>query len=178
IANTTEHFPPASHSLRGWLLPACSECNSMAGTEFPEDFESRANLVNQKIRRKYRKEIASIDWHDDEIKSMGRGMQRGLKEWKEAVRIAKQRAAWNAVDYLRLIDQAESFAQIHVDKAGTTRRERLKWRSIVEKNFVVNFNGSAVRLSDLCNDYNVDFGKALTKALNGDDWMSLFHKEG
>ncbi len=49
-ANSDEHFPPASYGNRGFLLPACRECNSWAGTAHPLNFIKRAEIVKQQIK--------------------------------------------------------------------------------------------------------------------------------
>jgi hypothetical protein len=51
--NTDEHFPPVSHGLGGYILPACHECNGLAGTLHPTDFKRRAEHVTQRLRKRY-----------------------------------------------------------------------------------------------------------------------------
>ena len=62
-ADTEDHFPPQSLTHLGVLLPACRECNSMAGTEWCFDFELRCAYVKDKLRKKYQKVLQTPDWH-------------------------------------------------------------------------------------------------------------------
>lgn len=48
-ANSDEHFPPASYGNLGFLLPACRECNSFAGTAHPTNFIRRVEHVKKQI---------------------------------------------------------------------------------------------------------------------------------
>ncbi|MBY3441756.1 hypothetical protein [Rhizobium laguerreae] len=49
-ANSDEHFPPASYGNLGFLLPACRECNSFAGTAHPLNFLQRLAYVKEQIK--------------------------------------------------------------------------------------------------------------------------------
>jgi hypothetical protein len=49
-AASDEHFPPASYGNLGFLLPACRECNSFAGTAHPLNFVKRSAYVKEQIK--------------------------------------------------------------------------------------------------------------------------------
>lgn len=115
-ANTVEHFPPASYSLGGFLLPACIECNLIASTFYPIDFLSRCEYVKSKLKKKYKKQLMSPSWDDEEISSLGRNLKKGTIVWKKQKEIATKRLAWNALSYISNIDHNNDFVLIYVEE--------------------------------------------------------------
>lgn len=103
LATTQEHFPPASYSRRGLVLPACQECNSLAGTAYPTDFPARCEYVKDRIRKKNQKALRFPVWHEDDLDEMGKQFKREIGAWQERRRIAHSRIAWNAESYLACI---------------------------------------------------------------------------
>lgn len=99
-ATTDEHFPPQACGNDGWIIPACSECNSLANTEWPYNFEERCNYVKEKINKRYPQKVLST--LDDMLKLED-------KEWLAAIdllnyeRLRRRRLAWSATVYLNLI---------------------------------------------------------------------------
>lgn len=123
VANTEEHFPPKSYTMHGYKLPACSECNSLAGTAHPTNFEARSDYVKGKLRSKYSKHLSVPDWSDDEIEELNYNLREGVKVWKKQKQIIKDRLAWSVQSYLASIDQSSDFVQIYV---GTDFLEMVK----------------------------------------------------
>lgn len=127
IASTVEHFPPKAHTCRGFLLPSCSECNILAGTEWPTDFEKRAEYVKSKIEKRYTKLLTLPEWNKTEIKQLGRGLREGVEAWQKMQDIARKRVAWNAMSYLTSIDLSNDFAAL--DARNDTIQESVEKRS-------------------------------------------------
>ena len=123
LAGALEHFPPASYSLHGYLLPACHECNCMAGTSYPLDFQKRAELVNSKIRFKYRKELRVPEWSNSEMRPLRYNLKKGIEQWQKMQRIARERVAWSALAYLSNIDMNTDFAALDALKGITLESE-------------------------------------------------------
>lgn len=120
-ANSIEHFPPASVGSAGWLLPACKECNFLAGTLHPQDFVKRSEAVKAKLSARYPpRDIPDIETM----------LTLGEPEWNTALkdlnymRARSLRLAWSAVRYLSLIGQHKVFAGSRVKTDTTTRREQ------------------------------------------------------
>jgi hypothetical protein len=88
VATTEDHFPPVSHSLRGYLLPACAECNGLAGTNHPTNLKKRIAYVKEKLELKYKKLLAMPVWSKDELKQIGYNLRSGIKECQNNRRIA------------------------------------------------------------------------------------------
>lgn len=109
IASTDEHFPPASYGLHGFILPACRECNSVVGTNYPTDFEGRAEYAKERIRKRHAKELRLPDWSESEIAELKYNLRKGVLIWQRQKEIAKQRLAWNALAYLTSIDLSSDF---------------------------------------------------------------------
>ena len=99
--NSTEHFPPYTFCNEGWLLPCCLECNSLAGTEFPNDFARRAEYVTGRLRWRYRKQLRMPEWSDPELSDLGDGIADLVRSSQIAADRARRRLEWPSVDYMR-----------------------------------------------------------------------------
>lgn len=129
VATEDEHFPPATFSARGFILPACSECNRLAGTEYGTDFEKRSDRVKDKIRSKYARAVATPDWSPEEIGELGRGLRSGVVAWNEKIKTTRRRLAWSAVAYLQSIDHNNDFVPVYAEGEPSQAIERASWRT-------------------------------------------------
>ncbi len=129
IAVSREHFPPASVTRHGLILPACSECNSFAGTECSFDFDDRCSYVKNMIRIRYRSFIRNPSWNKDEIDELGYNLKVGTIEWQKIKAVVLKRIAWNAVSYLSSIDRNNYFAEFYVKIDTITKLEKSKSKS-------------------------------------------------
>lgn len=57
-------------------VPACSECNSMAGDIPHLDIWERRDFLKERIRQKYKKDINFRDWYDDELDTLADNLKR------------------------------------------------------------------------------------------------------
>ena len=114
-ADSMDHFPPVSYGLHGFLLPACRECNCIAGTKYPLNFEGRMHHVKKRLRQKYKRHLLTPEWTKDEISELGYNLQEGTDLWQKQKQIAKERIAWNALAYLSSIDHNNDFAVTFVE---------------------------------------------------------------
>jgi len=122
VAETVEHFPPKSYCLDGLLMPACKECNSLAGTDWPTDFGKRKDLVNERLKRRHAKALNTPVWTQEELKEMKRGMRKEIEIWQTRRRIAERRIAWNAEGYLAYIDRNNDFAKLSARLSTSTEQ--------------------------------------------------------
>ncbi len=114
-ANTVDHFPPATFSMYGYLLPCCKQCNGLAGTAWPTHFIFRSRLVNDKIRRLYKRLLKTPDWTRCETAALGYNLRCGIQVWQKQREIALGRIAWSAVAYLASIDRNSVFVPIFAE---------------------------------------------------------------
>jgi len=119
IADSRDHFPPASLTMRGLLLPCCFECNALAGTDHPVDFALRSKMVKNKLMHRYRKALKVPVWESEDLREMGRTLKGEIKAWQGKRRITQSRLAWNAESYLASIDKDNAFADL-IAECGTT----------------------------------------------------------
>lgn len=123
VADSLDHFPPATLTMKGLLLPCCRECNVLAGTKSGWDFDTRCAIVKNKLRRRYQKAVKTPIWTADEISEMGRLMKGEIEVWQERRRLIHARLAWNAASYLSSIDKHNAFADFHAECGFTTECE-------------------------------------------------------
>lgn len=108
LATEDEHFPPATYGLYGVILPICRECNSLAGTAWPINFEARAEYVKRRLEIKY-KTILKTKWDPEEIQELGFNLKTAVKSCMQKQKSIRARLAWNAMAYLQQIDDGRFF---------------------------------------------------------------------
>ena len=102
-AGTDEHYPPASISRRGLIMPCCAECNNFAGTAYAFSFSNRCYHVKQQIRKKYKRLLNSPKWDEDELNEMSDTFREEINKCEKAKEIINARLAWSAMSYLSSI---------------------------------------------------------------------------
>jgi len=115
LANTIEHFPPQSYCAGGFLLPACRECNTLAGTLYPTNFNKRVECVKNKLFQRHRKAFEMPTWDIDDLNELEGNIKRNVKLWQNKKRIASNRIAWSAESYLCSIDRNNDFVRMDVE---------------------------------------------------------------
>jgi hypothetical protein len=136
-ATCFDHFPPYSvERFRGWLLPACAECNALAADRCPYDFEARAMYVKRELIARYRPLLESAALRASEVAELGRGLRGMVERWAAQRAILRQRTAWSAIAYLATIDPKRHVRQLEpeqVDSALAWRGDQMKplWRKPV-----------------------------------------------
>lgn len=80
-AETKDHVPPISRvsdyesfnlALEVYIkVPCCVECNVMLGSELQESFFQRAEVIKDKLSRKYRRHINTVEWDEEELEELG-----------------------------------------------------------------------------------------------------------
>lgn len=132
-AECDDHFPPLSAGLRGFLLPACKECNALAGTDHPHNFSARAALVHAKIRNKYKRLVDTPNWSEDELKELGKNLKSSVKSWAGRREALLRRLAWNPFSYLGGLGGGKDLVAIDQDVAQSPGREREGFRRHLDR---------------------------------------------
>ena len=118
-------FPPKAHAVHGYTLPVCTECKHIAKRGHPYDFKERATFVKEKIRENLKAQLQTPDWSPEEIDEVGRNMRDQIAAWQKMREIAKDRIAWNAIQYLKEIDETCDFLPVYSESEFL---EANKWR--------------------------------------------------
>lgn len=106
FAESDDHFPSLNVSkFRGWLLPACNECNDIAHTNFSFDFLSRFLFVKNRLKRKYKKILNIPDWSDDELESMSLNMKENILQSIRYKSQTQARIDWDYKPFLATFDE-------------------------------------------------------------------------
>lgn len=102
LATTEDHFPPASITAKGWLLPCCSECNSVLRDQEPFDLLKRRHIVAKRYGRKLGRMKA--EWRNTEIEEELEGnLRRSVKSYQTSRRRMVMRVKWSVEAYLARI---------------------------------------------------------------------------
>jgi len=94
LSTSDEHFPPVCNGVGGYILPACLECNKLAGTEYPRDFKKRTEHVKDQLSKRY--PAATLD----EILA---SKEIQVVDTLKAEQTRRRRLDWDAEIYLQTI---------------------------------------------------------------------------
>ncbi len=81
-ADTKDHCPPLAAIGDGvrtdarWLIPCCSECNSLLGARSHTNPVMRRDAARNLIRTRYRRILQTPEWTDAEIKELDGRLKR------------------------------------------------------------------------------------------------------
>ena len=121
MANSEEHFPPKSWCDYGVLLPACRECNSLAINLFPNDFWKRVELVKEKLRKRYARELRISNWTSEELEGLSPSMKRDIAKCLKNKKVVQERLAWSVPRYLKFIATDKCSVQALADLGITMK---------------------------------------------------------
>lgn len=107
-ATTNDHFVPLSvvdalaplvgHLTGKVLVPACGECNSIAGAVSFPSIGAKRRFIQRRLAQKNAKLLASPDWSQEELEGVGYGLRTAIvgaqirRDWLRA------RIAWRNVN--------------------------------------------------------------------------------
>jgi hypothetical protein len=90
--------PVSVHALfahgRTRVVPACTQCNSIAGARYHETLADRKAYVKQRLRSKYAKLLAMPDWTEEELAEVGPGLREYIHQGIETRKLIEQRLRW------------------------------------------------------------------------------------
>lgn len=67
------------HWIAKVTVPACTECNSTAGTKVFDTLGDRARYVGERLDAKYQRIAERPDWSDDELEELGYALQQSIR---------------------------------------------------------------------------------------------------
>lgn len=93
-ASDIEHVIPRSSKLATYTVPACQECNGIAGGKLFLGFDEKQTFIRNALKKKYRKVLAMPEWDEEEVEEMGRAMSDMIRVWRVARLSTIRRLAW------------------------------------------------------------------------------------
>lgn len=121
-AETVDHVPPLSYVAQ-WgsdllitsgisflLVESCGECNGLLSNGPESTILDRADLVKEKLAKRYKKLLRLPEWSQDEIEALGPSMRKYVGDPNMALKRIKRRLAWTPEEYLALIPWGDSEA--------------------------------------------------------------------
>jgi hypothetical protein len=93
-ASDVEHVVPRVSRLPTWTVPACHECNAIAGGTVFASFEDKAQFIKDYLAHKYRHVLDSPEWDEDELAEMGHNLRSKIAAAETARKIMQQRISW------------------------------------------------------------------------------------
>lgn len=73
------------------VVPCCQQCNGHLSNMVFESLDERLDYVGWRVKRKHKKIIESPDWSDAEIKELGPGLRRSVKNMADQKRLVANR---------------------------------------------------------------------------------------
>jgi 5-methylcytosine-specific restriction endonuclease McrA len=98
-ATDREHVIP--RSLGGfWTVPACKDCNALAGASLQPSLADRRRHIAAKLRRKYAKVLRMPEWDREELDELGAGLRTAVADLAAAREIV-----WARLEFMRLAER-------------------------------------------------------------------------
>lgn len=100
-ATEIEHVVARMHRQPTWTVPACVECNSLAGGKLFYTFVEKRDYVHSRLRKKYRALLRTHEFDRQELNEMGPGLRGLLHSALDARSIVEQRLGFE-LEFARL----------------------------------------------------------------------------
>lgn len=108
-----------------WKVPACPECNSMAGSMVFRSFDTKRSWLHDAIRRKYAKELRVPDWTEEELAELGGKTRREVRVAGRIAELTRQRLNWDSpvvrVETVYALAQGDRGAVVQALSEGWSR---------------------------------------------------------
>lgn len=89
-----EHVIPKSSGLPTYTVPACRECNVLAGAVQLGGFVQKCAYIKQALRRRYRHVLSMPEWDPEELAELGPGLRPWIQQSEKARQIVRERLRW------------------------------------------------------------------------------------
>lgn len=101
-ATERDHVIPWSYAGRGPkrtfdeddCVPACRECNALAGAKIFESLEEKADYIQFRLAERYKRLVKTPFWTEEQVTDLGPSLRRSVVVWKEAKDIVEKRLKW------------------------------------------------------------------------------------
>lgn len=94
-ATDREHVVPRCSALPSFLVPSCSECNSIAGGTLFSSPADKAAYIKKRLRSRFAKDLSTPRWSQEEIEEMGPGLRPQLLLVEERRAWVEKRISWS-----------------------------------------------------------------------------------
>lgn len=96
-AEHIEHVVPRCTGLPTYTVPACAECNLIAGGKPFTRFCDKQEFIKGKLEARYAKVLAMPEWDADELEELGYNMRCDVEAAMKLRGIVLQRLEWDWV---------------------------------------------------------------------------------
>ncbi len=94
-ATDVEHVIPRSTGLPTFTVPACKDCNSIAGDRVFGCFEEKAEYVKTTLKIKHQKILRVPEWDKDELREVSYSLRKSIIAAQARRDWVQQRLDWS-----------------------------------------------------------------------------------
>ncbi len=94
-ATEKEHVVPQHTLYPTWIVPACHECNAMAGATIFVSVLDKHQWLQTRRGARYSKLLKMPDWDWEEISELGRNLRAKVEAAQKAKDVVKSQLIWN-----------------------------------------------------------------------------------
>lgn len=121
------HPNEANPHTAGLLVPACGECNRIAGARIFKTLSHKREWIHWKLRRKHRRALALPYWSDQEKSELGPTLRDNLEVALKVQWVLRQRVAYKCdgrckrgdVEPLSKAVPDPAFSNSHLEPSGS-----------------------------------------------------------
>lgn len=90
-----EHVVPRRTGLPTYTVPACAECNLIAGGKLFHTFKDKQAYIRERLASKYERFLSMDEWTEDELRGLGYNLRKKIEGnmWRREV--AHSRLSWS-----------------------------------------------------------------------------------
>jgi hypothetical protein len=129
-ATTLDHFTPVSVGavftamgikFKRYLIPACGECNCIAGAKLFKTIGQKRHYIKGRIKEKYKKFLACPNWAESELEELGWTLRTMIEQSLQvrAITRARLRSVPTVRRHSNLIEGGKSTAARNASKLIT-----------------------------------------------------------
>ena len=93
-AQDREHVVPKSLRVGSWIVPACKECNNLAGAEPFETFADKRDFIRDRLGQRYARILKAPEWDRSETAELGPGLRPFIRQGELMRRLVRARMDW------------------------------------------------------------------------------------
>jgi hypothetical protein len=152
LATTMDHFIPisiAAQLLRIgvrlknlFLLPACLECNVLAGDEVFDSIEEKRKFIQDKLSKRYKSVLRIPYWKHHEVAELGYNLKHFIISGIGQHRIIIRRLEWQG----EKIEESEENASIVIPNFTQLENGSSSVKEIVNKNGIMKRRSSSLSM--------------------------------
>lgn len=93
-ATDKEHVIPRASGLPTWVVPACSECNTIACASVHDGLLAKKRHIQSRLRKRHARSLRVPYWDEDELAELGDSLRGAVLAHQRCKSVVECRVSW------------------------------------------------------------------------------------